>query len=88
MKKRSRENTTSNKSIDIQIHEMSPDLDVVLITGLKTNSEFYDVVQLLNQYSSEIILANFSSYAHSTFHACHKKQGKCLRDSGFYSKDP
>ncbi|KAI3502105.1 hypothetical protein L1887_30136 [Cichorium endivia] len=75
MKKRSRENTTSDKSIDIQIHEMSPDLDVVLITGLKTNSEFYDVVRLLNQYSSEIALANFSSCGHSTFHVRHKQIG-------------
>ncbi|KAL7610988.1 uncharacterized protein LOC111891843 [Lactuca sativa] len=74
-KKRSHESTNSNKykSIDIQIHEMSPDLDVVLITGLTTQSDFYDVVRLLDQYSSEVALANFSSSGHSTFHIRHKK---------------
>ncbi|CAI9275440.1 unnamed protein product [Lactuca saligna] len=74
-KKRSYESTNSNKSksIDIQIHEMSPDLDVVLITGLNTQSDFYDVVRLLDQYSSEVALANFSSSGHSTFHVRHKK---------------
>lgn len=85
-KKRSHESTNSNKykSIDIQIHEMSPDLDVVLITGLTTQSDFYDVVRLLDQYSSEVALANFSSSGHSTFHIRHKKVNPVTINPDFF----
>ncbi|KAL4569916.1 hypothetical protein LXL04_025563 [Taraxacum kok-saghyz] len=72
-KKRSHENTKNNIPIDIHIHEMSPDVDAVVITGLKSQSDFYDVVRLLDRCSSEVALANFSSYGHSTFHVRHKK---------------
>nr|XP_043606263.1 transcription factor bHLH162-like [Erigeron canadensis] len=75
-------NNSSNSSHDIQIHEMSHDLDVVLVTGLKNHSSFCDVVQLLDQYSAEVALANFSSCGHSTFHIRHKKieaDGICKR---------
>lgn len=74
-RKRSHEHAQINMctSIFIQIHEMSHDLDAVLITGIKDHSSFCDVVQLLDQYSSEITLANFSKIGHSTFHIRQKK---------------
>ncbi|KAI3728656.1 hypothetical protein L6452_17295 [Arctium lappa] len=72
-KKRSYQHTKTNISLDIQIQEMSPDLDAVLITGLKNHSDFCHVIQLLDQYSTEVALANFSSSGHSIFHLRHKK---------------
>ncbi|KVH95867.1 transcription factor bHLH162-like [Cynara cardunculus var. scolymus] len=75
-KKRSFQHTKTNivrQSLDVQIQEMSPDLDAVLVTGLKNHSDFCDVVQLLERYSTEVALANFSSSGHSIFHLRHKK---------------
>ncbi|GKA48671.1 achaete-scute transcription factor-related protein, partial [Tanacetum coccineum] len=42
------------KPIDIQIHEMSHDVDVVLVTGLNDYTSFCDVVLLLAQYTTEV----------------------------------
>ncbi|GKC56486.1 achaete-scute transcription factor-related protein [Tanacetum coccineum] len=61
------------KPVDIQIHEMSHDIDAVLVTGLENHSSFCHVVWLLNRYSAEVTLANFSSNGHSTFHIRQKK---------------
>ncbi|KAJ0914491.1 putative transcription factor bHLH family [Helianthus annuus] len=76
-KKRSHEDTEMINSVsiplDIQIHEMTHDHDAVLVTGLKTYSTFCNVVQFLDQYSTEVTLANFSNSGHSTFHICQKK---------------
>ncbi|MFS7944383.1 putative transcription factor bHLH family [Helianthus anomalus] len=62
-------------SLDIQIHEMTHDHDAVLVTGLKTHSSFCNVVRFLDQYSTEVTLASFSSSGHSTFHIRQKKIG-------------
>ncbi|PWA77102.1 achaete-scute transcription factor-related protein [Artemisia annua] len=61
------------KPVDIQIHEISHDIDAVMVTGLDNHSSFCDVVCLLNRYSAEVTQANFSSYGHSTFHIRKKK---------------
>ncbi|GJY00524.1 achaete-scute transcription factor-related protein [Tanacetum coccineum] len=61
------------KPIDIQIHEMSHDVDVVLVIGLKDYTSFCDVVLLLVQYTTEVTHANFSSSGHSIFHIRQKK---------------
>ncbi|GKB06210.1 achaete-scute transcription factor-related protein [Tanacetum coccineum] len=63
------------KPIDIQIHEMSHDIDAVLVTGLKNHSNFRDVVWFLNQCTTEVTLANFSCSGHSIFHIRQKKVG-------------
>lgn len=69
------EDTTINvcKSLDIQIYEISHDVDAILVTGMTDYSSFCHVVQLLDKCSTELTLANFSSYGHSTFHIRHKK---------------
>nr|GEY45474.1 achaete-scute transcription factor-related protein [Tanacetum cinerariifolium] len=76
-RKRSHEHTKLIKNVckpvDIQIHEMSHDIDAVLVTGLENHSSFCDVVWLLDQYSAEVTLVIFSSNGHSTFHIRQKK---------------
>ncbi|KAL9998625.1 putative transcription factor bHLH family [Helianthus debilis subsp. tardiflorus] len=61
------------KSLDIQIHEISHDMDAVLVTGLESYSSFCEVVRLLGRYSAEVTLANFSSTGHSTIHIRQKQ---------------
>ncbi|PWA56300.1 achaete-scute transcription factor-related protein [Artemisia annua] len=61
------------KQVDVQIHEMSHDIDAVLVTGFENHSSFCDVLWLLNRYSAEVTLAMFSSNGYSTFHIRKKK---------------
>lgn len=61
------------KPVDIQIHEISHDIDAVVVTGLENHSSFCDVVWLLSRYSAEVTVANFSSNGHSTFNIRQKK---------------
>ncbi|XP_076917901.1 transcription factor bHLH162-like [Bidens hawaiensis] len=68
-----RVNKVCSDSLDIQIQEISHDLDAVLVTGLNDYSSFCGVVRLLGQYSAEVTLANFSSTGHSTFHIRQKE---------------
>ncbi|PWA80753.1 achaete-scute transcription factor-related protein [Artemisia annua] len=80
-RKRSHEHTKIIKNVckpvDIQIHEISHDIDAVMVTGLDNHSSFCDVVWLLNRYSAEVTLATFSSNGHSTFNIRQKKiEGK------------
>ncbi|KAK1408792.1 hypothetical protein QVD17_40840 [Tagetes erecta] len=60
-------------SLDIQIHQITHEVDALLVTGLEKHSSFCNVVRFLNQYSTEVTLANFSCSKHSTFHICQKK---------------
>ncbi|KAL8201502.1 hypothetical protein R6Q57_012841 [Mikania cordata] len=75
--KRSHEQTLINnvccESLDIQIHQISHDLDAVMVTGLKNYSSFCDVIRLLNRYCDAVTLTNFSSNGHSTFHIRQKQ---------------
>ncbi|MFS8024203.1 putative transcription factor bHLH family [Helianthus anomalus] len=71
-KKKSHAASTS-QSLGIQIHEMSPDVDVVLITGLKNHSIFCDITRVLHQCSAEVRQANFSASGLCTFYVHGKK---------------
>ncbi|XP_035842745.1 transcription factor bHLH162-like [Helianthus annuus] len=64
---------SASQSLGIQIHEMSPDVDVVMITGLKNHSIFCDIIRVLNQCSAEVRQANFSVSGLCTFHVHGKK---------------
>ncbi|KAK1430217.1 hypothetical protein QVD17_12793 [Tagetes erecta] len=64
---------STSQSLEIQIHEMSLDADVVLITGLKNQSHFYDVIRTLDHCGTDVMHANFSACGPSTFHVNRKK---------------
>ncbi|KAL8228528.1 hypothetical protein R6Q57_016112 [Mikania cordata] len=63
--------TSSQISHGIEIHEMSPDLYVVVVTGLKTHSVSFDIVRVLDGYTTHVVQANFSPRGPSTFHVHH-----------------
>nr|GEV87351.1 transcription factor bHLH162-like [Tanacetum cinerariifolium] len=64
---------STSQSLNIQIHDISPDVDVVLITGLKDHSIYCDILRFLDEYSTEVVHANFCAGGPSTFHVHHKK---------------
>ncbi|KAL8208125.1 hypothetical protein R6Q57_007537 [Mikania cordata] len=64
---------SSCESLDIQILQMTHDLDAVLVTRLEKHLSFCKVVKFLDQYSTEVTLASFSGSGHSTFHIRQKK---------------
>lgn len=81
MKKSHEHMTKTNiccKPLDVQVHEISHDLDAVMVTGLNSYSVFCDVVRLLGRYTAEVTHANFSSTGHSTFHVRQKKVNACM----------
>ncbi|KAD4981744.1 hypothetical protein E3N88_18415 [Mikania micrantha] len=63
--------TSSQMSHGIEIHEMTPDLYVVVVTGLETPSVFFNIVRVLDGYSTDVVQANFSPRGPSTFHVHH-----------------
>ncbi|CAI9265216.1 unnamed protein product [Lactuca saligna] len=64
---------STSQSFDIQIHEISSDIDVVLIFGLKTYSCYCDIIRTIDQYSTAVGYASFSTSGPSTFHVHQKK---------------
>ncbi|KAK1408791.1 hypothetical protein QVD17_40839 [Tagetes erecta] len=64
---------TERVSLDVQIHQITHEVDALLVTGLEKYSSFCNVVRFLDQYSTEVTLANFSSTTHSSFHIRQKK---------------
>lgn len=68
-----RDGASTSQSFDIQIHEISSDIDVVLIFGLKTYSCYCDIIRTIDQYSTAVGYASFSTSGPSTFHVHQKK---------------
>ncbi|XP_076886569.1 transcription factor bHLH162-like [Bidens hawaiensis] len=68
-----RNGASTSRSIGIQIHEMSPDVDLLLITGLTNQSTFYDTIRVLDHCGTDVTQANFSACGPSTFHVNRKK---------------
>ncbi|KAL8201501.1 hypothetical protein R6Q57_012840 [Mikania cordata] len=75
-------NNMCSKSLDVKIHQISHDIDAVLVIGLNNYSSFSDVVRLLDRYSAGVTLANYSKNGHWTFHILQKQieaQDVCKR---------
>ncbi|KAI3795307.1 hypothetical protein L1987_37958 [Smallanthus sonchifolius] len=73
MKDKDSHGASTSQPHSIQIHEMSRDVDVVLITGLKNHSIFCHITRVLDQCSTSVVQAHFSAIGPSTFHVHHKK---------------
>ncbi|OIS99204.1 PREDICTED: uncharacterized protein LOC109230882 [Nicotiana attenuata] len=50
----------------IEFHEMSPTMFVVLITGLDNLATFYNIIWLLHEEGVEVVYSNFSLNGNST----------------------
>ncbi|KAL7590427.1 hypothetical protein Lser_V15G40507 [Lactuca serriola] len=72
-KEKDNHGASTSQSFDIQIHEISFDIDVVLIFGLKTYSCYCDIIRTIDQYSTAVGYASFSTSGPSTFHVHQKK---------------
>lgn len=66
---------SSKKSPQIEIHEMGPNLDIVLINGLENPFSFYEIIRVLYQEGAEVLHANFSTTGNSIFHILNGKVG-------------
>nr|XP_009591015.1 transcription factor bHLH162-like [Nicotiana tomentosiformis] len=59
--------SSSTKSLpQIEFHEMSPTMFVVLITGLDNLAIFYNIIRLLNEEGVEVLYSSFSLNGNST----------------------
>lgn len=71
------------KSPQIEIHEMGPNLDIVLINGLENPFSFYEIIRVLYEEGAEVLHANFSTSGNSIFHILHGKIGDPTRLMSF-----
>ncbi|CAK9149492.1 unnamed protein product [Ilex paraguariensis] len=70
------ETKPSSKSPYIEIHEIGPALDEVLICGLDNHSVFYEIIRVLHEEGAEILYANFSVSGNSIIHIVREKIGE------------
>lgn len=68
--------STTKPSPHLEIHEMGPDLDMVLVNGLHDSfTSFNEIIQVLHQQGAEVVQASFSNTGSSVFHILHPKVG-------------
>ncbi|KAK1388881.1 transcription factor bHLH162-like [Heracleum sosnowskyi] len=64
--------STTKSSPCFEIHEMGPDLDMVLVNGLNDSFiSFNEIIHVLHQQGSEVVQASFSNTGNSVFHILH-----------------
>ncbi|XP_027769069.1 transcription factor bHLH162-like isoform X2 [Solanum pennellii] len=59
-------------SPQIEVQEMSPTMDLILITGLDKLSMFYNIIRLLNEEGFEVIDSSFSLHGNSKMQIFHE----------------
>ncbi|KAM3382736.1 transcription factor like isoform X1 [Capsicum galapagoense] len=64
--------STSKLSPQIEIQEMNPTMDLILITGLDNIAMFYNIIRLLHEEGFEVINANFSLHGNSMMQILHE----------------
>ncbi|KAL2547798.1 uncharacterized protein Fot_09328 [Forsythia ovata] len=60
----------------VEVQDMGPNTDVILVSGLDDLSKFYSILHLLHQDGIEVVNANFSIHGNSTIEILHDKAGK------------
>ncbi|KAL2547799.1 basic helix-loop-helix (bHLH) DNA-binding superfamily protein [Forsythia ovata] len=60
----------------VEVQDMGPNMDVILVSGLDDLSKFYSILRLLHQEGIEVANANFSIHGNSTIHILHDKVEK------------
>lgn len=59
--------SSSSKSPQVEIHEMGPDQDLILINGLNNHFTFYEIIRVIHEEGAEVLHANFSASGNSIF---------------------
>lgn len=67
-------NTKSSPPL-VEIHDMGPNMDVILVSGLDDLSKFYGILHSLHEYGIEVANANFSIHGNSTIQILYDKIG-------------
>ncbi|KAF8409239.1 hypothetical protein HHK36_005313 [Tetracentron sinense] len=67
----------SSKSVpQLEIHEMGSALEVVLISGLKSQLIFNEIIRVLHEEGAEVVNASFSVVDDTAFHTIHSEVGE------------
>ncbi|XP_027172648.1 transcription factor bHLH162-like isoform X1 [Coffea eugenioides] len=67
--------TKSSELMNVEVHDMGPDTDMILISGLKEPASFYGKIRLLHEEGFEVVNANFSNNGNSMLQVVHEKGG-------------
>ncbi|KAL2547802.1 transcription factor bHLH [Forsythia ovata] len=62
----------------VEVQDMGPNMDVILVSGLDDSSKFYSILHFLHQDGIEVVNANFSLHGNSTIQNLHDKIGSDL----------
>ncbi|XP_071904243.1 transcription factor bHLH162-like [Coffea arabica] len=65
----------TTKITNVEVHDMGPNMDVILLNGLEEQASFYGIIRLLCKEGFEVVNANFSSNGNSVLHVVHDKGG-------------
>ncbi|KAK4438700.1 Transcription factor [Sesamum alatum] len=68
--------TTSKRPPLVEVHDMGPNLDVIIANGLNDYSTFHDIIRFLHQQGLEVASASFSRDGNSTVQVLQDKVGK------------
>ncbi|KAL3848845.1 hypothetical protein ACJIZ3_010727 [Penstemon smallii] len=79
---------TNKKSLLVEVHEMGPNMYVILANGLKDYSTFQGIISLLHQHGFEIANAIFSLNGNSSIQVFQDKDGKSQMEFGGASISP
>ena len=63
----------SSELMNVEVHDMGPDTDTILISGLKEPASFYGIIRLLHEEGFEVVNANFSNNGNSMLQVVHEK---------------
>lgn len=64
--------STKLSSPQIEVHEMSPTMDLIWITGLDNLTMFYNIIRLLREEGFEVINSSFSLNGNSMMQIFHE----------------
>lgn len=63
------------KITSVEVHDMGPNVDMILLNGLEEQASFYGIIRLLCKEGFEVVNANFSSNGNSVLQVVHDKGG-------------
>ena len=69
----SSESNNSSKLTNVEVQDIGPDANVILISGLEEQASFYGIIPRLHEEGFEVVNANFSNNGTSMLQVVHQK---------------
>ncbi|XP_027172892.1 uncharacterized protein LOC113772488 isoform X1 [Coffea eugenioides] len=69
----SSESNNSSTLTDVEVQDIGPDANMILISGLEEQASFYGIIRRLHAEGFEVVTANFSNTGTSTLQVVHEK---------------